>query len=587
MSATPGTRRCVVLHFKNTLVRSSASLLTCALTIPVTYAFEVQTENSDVKFRWDNTVKYSSALRLKSADAALMSNPNTDDGDHNFKKGLISSRLDLLSEIDVSYRDIGARVSGAAWYDSIYERNNGNPGFAGGAFPNQTSVASNQFTAATKKIHGSNAEFLDAFVYGKLDLGKQRVAVRAGKYAQQWGESLFLGANAIAGGMGPVDVVKLTSVPNTQFKEAIRPVQQISGQVQLTSDISIGAYYQYRWQPNRLPAVGSYFSQIDIVPDGGEQLLLAGPGSIFAANAPRLDDQRARNSGQGGFQFRYRADETDYGLYLIRFHNKNFQSVTNIGLVPTTIPAAACSAALHAQGIPIGTACFLAGGPTSYRLAYHEGINAFGGSASHAFDGVNLAIEASIRNNQDLASTGAVDLSALGVGAAANNSGNPAYATGNTAHVNISGIWSFQPNALFRESTFTGEIAWNRVLHIARNPSAVDPLATRDATAFRGVFTPAFRQVLPGLDLELPIGLGFSPKGSRSMALGSGALPPDGGGDISIGVETTYLNVWKAGLNYTHFFGSEGTFLNAANGYSYKQSLHDRDFVSFSIRTTF
>lgn len=46
----------------------------------------------------------------------------------------------------------------------------------------------------------------------------------------------------------PVDVVKLLSVPNTQFKEAIRPVQMLSGQVQLTSDVTLGGYYQLRWQ---------------------------------------------------------------------------------------------------------------------------------------------------------------------------------------------------------------------------------------------------------------------------------------------------------------------------------------------------
>ena len=48
--------------------------------------------------------------------------------------------------------------------------------------------------------------------------------VRAGKHSVLWGESLFFGTNAIAGGQQPFDVVKLLSVPSTQFKEAIRPV---------------------------------------------------------------------------------------------------------------------------------------------------------------------------------------------------------------------------------------------------------------------------------------------------------------------------------------------------------------------------
>lgn len=269
-------------------------------------AFQVDTGESGVKVTWDNTVKYSTAWRMKNPDPALTRNPNMDDGDRNFKKGLISNRLDLLSELDIAYKNVGARVSGAAWYDSEYLRSNDNPGFPGGAFPNQLSVGSNQFTQATRDIHGKNAEFLDAFVYGKFDLGEQRATVRLGQHALQWGESVFFGGNAIAGGMAPVDVVKLLSVPNTQFKEAIRPVPQISGQIQLTPNVSFGAYYQFNWEPNRLPAVGSYFSFVDTAADGGEQLLLAGPGSPFAANAPRVGDQLAGNSGQGGIQMRFR-----------------------------------------------------------------------------------------------------------------------------------------------------------------------------------------------------------------------------------------------------------------------------------------
>lgn len=555
-------------------------------------AFQVDTGNSDVKVTWDTTVKYSSAWRLKNSDATLTRNPNLDDGDRNFKKGLISNRLDLLSELDVAYKNVGARVSGAAWYDSEYLRANDNPGFSGGAFPNQLSVGSNQFTEATQRIHGRDAEFLDAFVYGKFDLGEQRTTVRLGKHALQWGESVFFGANAIAGGMAPVDVVKLLSVPNTQFKEAIRPVQQISGQIQLTPDVSIGAYYQFRWAPSRLPAVGSYFSAGDTSPDGGEQLLLTGPGSPFAANAMRVDDQRASNSGQGGVQMRFRVAETDYGLYAIRFHNKTFQQVINDGLAPTVVPAAACGGAFGPAGVAIGPTCFLAGAPVSYRLAYHEGITAFGGSVSHTFGNANFAAEASIRHNQDLASSGAFDASALG-GPATNNNSNPGYATGNTAHVNASVLWTLQPTPLFNEASLMAEVAWNRVLHVAHNPvnaigvAALDPRATRDAVAFRGVFTPTYRQVFPGLDIEVPVGLGFSPKGSRSMALGPGSFPSDGGGDFSIGVNGIYLDSWRLGLSYTHFFGPMDTFLNSANAFSYKQTQHDRDFLAISVRTTF
>jgi hypothetical protein len=558
-------------------------------------AFQFDTNNPDLNVSWDNTVKYSAAWRLRDPSSALTTTAaaaNQDDGDRNFNKGLISNRLDILSEFDVAYKNFGARLSGAAWHDSVYLESNDNPGFAGGAFPNQTSVAYDQFTSATRRIHGEGGELLDAFVFWKFNLGQSPAIVRFGKHSLQWGESLFFGANAIAGGMMPVDIVKLASVPNTQFKEAIRPVEMISGQVQLSSDVTLAGYYQFKWAANRLPAVGSYFSQTDTTPDGAEQLLLGLPtvatgGPFLQGNAPRVDDQQARNSGQGGLKLGIRSEETDYGIYLIRFHEKTPQQVANIGLMPVigVFPGPGCVVPGSVQVGP--TSCAMPGLPVSYRLVYPEGITAFGASVSHTFGDVNLALEGSIRHNQDLASSQASDTSALTGAAATNNSSNPAYAVGKTAHLNLSALWSLQPNALFKEASFVGELIWNRVLSVTKNAAALDPNATRDATALRFVFEPMYRQALPGLDVSVPIGVGYAPKGSRSMALGPGVLPADGGGDLTIGLNGTYLDAWRFSLAYTHYYGHEQTFLDANNHFTYQQSLKDRDFIAFSVRRTF
>ena len=521
-------------------------------------AMPIDTGNGDLAVNFDNTFKYSAAWRVKSADPALLGNANADDGDRNFGKGMISNRVDLLSEVDAVYaKRYGVRLSGAAWYDSVYNRQNDNPGFAGGAFPNQASVPYNEFTDATRRLHGRKAELLDAFVFGKFEIGDKSASVRLGRHSLLWGESLFLGGNAIAGTMSPVDVIKLISVPNTQFKEAIRPVPQVSGSVQLTPSLSVGAFYQFGWAAHRIPAVGSYFSSIDIVGDGAEQLLLPAQ-----APAQRLADQKARDRGQGGLQLRMQADETDYGLYLVRFHSKTPQAVTVLG------PAAP---------LPI----------TGYRLAYQEDITAFGASASHTFGSLNLAIEASIRHNQDLASTGAVDASAFG-GPATDNRDDPAYAVGKTAHVNLSAIWTMPRTPLFAEGILMAELGWNRALSVTKNPGAVDANATRDAWALRMQVEPVYRQVVGGLDLGVPIGLGYSPRGSRSMALGPAAWTPNDGGDITVGLNGTYLDVWRFSLACTHYFGHGDALVAPAGApYSYAQVWKDRDFVAFSLRRTF
>lgn len=529
-------------------------------------ATEIDVGNSDVTLRWDNTVKYSAAIRLKNADPVLLSNPNNDDGDRNFRKGLISSRADWLTEADVSWRkQLGARISAAAWYDSVYMRGNANPGFAGGAFPNQTSVPANEFTQATRDVHGRHAEVLDAFAFGRFELGDTSATVRAGRHSLLWGESLFFGGNAIAGGQMPVDVVKLVSVPGTQFKEAIRPVGMLSAQLPINSSVSLAAYVQTQWQASRTPAVGSYFSNADPAIDGGENLLL-GPG----LSAPRLPDQRARNSGQGGLQLRVRSEATDYGIYLIRFHEKAPQLVPVMALV--TPPA-----------VPQPTVV-----PSGYRLAYHEGITAWGASASRTFGDFNVAIEASVRSNQDLASSASADISAFAPSPPSDNRDNPAYAVGRTAHLNLSTLATLPATPLWREASLLAEIAWNRVLKVTKNAAAADANATRDGVALRFVLEPTYRGVLPGVDIGVPFGMGWAPRGSRPLAVPNPNMwVADGGGDVSLGVNGSFRDVWRFSLAATHYFGRAATFNDSANAFSWQQTLRDRDFVAASLRYSF
>src|SRR6266446_3438158 len=182
---------------------------------PTADAAEIDTGQPDLSLRWDNTLKYSTAARVRGQSPILTTasagpNPNvinSDDGDRNFGKGLISNRLDLLSEFDVAYRkDFGLRVSGAAWYDDVYNKRNDNdsPSTA-----NSLSVPNNQFTRDTRDLHGRKAEVLDAFAYANFDLGSTRAQFKVGKHTLLWGESLFFAQNGIAWGQAPLDIVKL------------------------------------------------------------------------------------------------------------------------------------------------------------------------------------------------------------------------------------------------------------------------------------------------------------------------------------------------------------------------------------------
>ncbi len=286
-------------------------------------AEQIDTGIPDLKIRWDNTIKYSAAFRTEGRDSRLTGAANYDDGDRNFGRGLISNRVDLLSEFDLSYQGYGFRVSGADWYDTVYNRSTDND--SAGAVNSLNS--SGRFNNDTRRLHGRQVELLDAFVFGKTDIDDTTLSGRAGRHALVWGESLFFGENGIAGGQSPIDVVKALSVPNTPFKELIRPVNQVSGQWQVAPALSFGAYYQLEWRKTRLPGAGSYFSTSDNLDVGGERIL-AGAAPFPGAATPafyRAGDLKARDGGQGGIQVKFQlpGGDTDFGVYATRFHAKD------------------------------------------------------------------------------------------------------------------------------------------------------------------------------------------------------------------------------------------------------------------------
>ncbi|HWH80843.1 MAG TPA: DUF1302 family protein, partial [Burkholderiaceae bacterium] len=382
------------------------------------YAFPIDVGNPDVRLRWDNTFKYSNAFRLNERSDKVTADARTDDGDRNFGKGLVSNRIDWLSELDVTYGQFGARLSGAAWYDDVYNKKNDNNS---PATSNNISVPHDEFTAGTRDRMGRKGELLDAFVFAKGSLGDMSGTVRLGRHALVFGEGLFFGGNGIGNAQGPIDLVKLLNVPSSQFKEVLRPVEQVSGQLQVTPKLSLAAYYQLKWEKSIIPPAGSYLSTSDIAGEGAES---AGP---FV----RQSDIKARNSGQGGLQLRYRFTDVEVGLFAARYHDKtpNFY----LTLDPATFA------------------------PSGLVNAYAEGIKTYGASFSTVAGGVNIAGEMSVRHNVPLVSDPQVV-----VAGAADNAGRAAYAVGKTAHAQLSAVYLLETTRLWQGGVLLAEVAWNR-----------------------------------------------------------------------------------------------------------------------------
>jgi hypothetical protein len=532
------------------LARLAVVAVALAAAAPVRAEELFQSNGWDL--RWDNTLRYTAAFRLSHYDEAVVADPNADDGDRNFAPGVISNRLDLLSELDLSHGPFGVEVSGAFWYDTVYHQSNSNDSPA--TF-NPYSVPHNHFTSATETLLGEDADLLNAFAYGSFDAGDIPVSFRIGRHTLLWGESLFFANNGIAAGQAPIDAIKAASEPEAEAKEVYLPVTQASLTIQPRPDLSFAFYYQFEWRRDRLPAAGSYFSDADFLDAGGERIIAA-PGQYLY----RTPDETPPAEGQFGAAVHVTLGETDYGFYALQFHAKEPQ------LLIFNFPGG---------GDSVG----------AYWLTFPSYIQAYGGSFSTYIGESTVAGEVSLRRNMPLVSQTLFSLPGGGGGgygggiatAALRTPDDPTpdvldYAAGDTLQAQLSSVFTLSPNGFWQGADLSAEIAVNDRLNVTRSPALLASGRNSFAAAFRGVFEPHYYQVLPQLDLSLPIGFGYDVIGRSSVDSSMNY----GAGDIEFGVSATYRTVWEGSVTFTHFFGSAD-----------RQPFSDRDFISLSVQRTF
>ena len=217
-------------------------------------------------------------------------------------------------------------------------------------------------------------------------------------------------------------------------------------------------------------------------------------------------------------------------MYAAKYDDKAPISVLNVGSIA-------------------GAAGAFGGG--AYNLMYAKNISVYGASFSTVLNGTNVAGEISTRQNTPLAVPG--DLIINSAIANADNDKNTPYARGNSLHLNLSAISLFGGNGFWGAASLVGELAYNKLLDVtyqpAYAPTAPNPLNsthTDGATAIRIVFQPEFFQVLPNVDLQVPIGVGYGLSGRSAVVL----LSPEKGGDFTIGFNATINRSWKAGLTF-------------------------------------
>lgn len=279
-------------------------------------------------FSWDNTFTYGATYRLDDPDLDIIGSANGgtafsvngDNGNLNYDTGIASNTVQLTSELEVRRNNFGFFVRGWGFYDEETEDN----------ARNRTELSSD----ALERV-GSRAELRDAYAWVNFRIGNKPAELRAGDQVVSWGESTFIqgGINII----NPIDVTALRT-PGAELRNALLPVGLVWGSFSLTDNLTLEAFYEYRWDEIEIDPSGSYFSTTDFVGDGGDTVFLAfgdvpdippfsdpsDPTRPFLG-VPRESDVDADDGGQYGAALRWfvpALGETEFGFYYIDYNSR-------------------------------------------------------------------------------------------------------------------------------------------------------------------------------------------------------------------------------------------------------------------------
>ena len=482
--------------------------------------------------RLDTAVRISLGLRTEGMDQALLQNANTDDANRAFRPGVNSGRVDVTSLLDVTRGNLGFELSADGWYDAIYHRADANHDAA--TF-NPVGIAPDQFPADTRRLLGSTIELGTAVVHDRFELAGVPVTVRVGRQSVLWGESLFFPQDGIAAGQAPVDEIKALSQPLAQNRELFLPVAQALVRADLGHGFSVQGYEQFEWRRNRSPGVASYFSVNDFADTGGERVFLPDGNSLF-----RGKDSTPDGFGQFGAAFRYASDVIDLGFYALRYNSKD-------GFIQLE--------------------------PGAYHLVFPHGIEMAGVSASTYAGDSTLTAEISTRWHMPLVSNGFAGISGSSEPAPGQPAGLPrGYATGQTLTALMSYERHLPTGRLWQGANLDAELSMTDLLDVQSGAAFRLPGSTRFASSAEAVFAPQYFQVLPHLDLSVPVGVQYGLSGRSSVDPGQIARV----GTVTLSVLATYRTVWQLGASFTHFLGPLS-----------QQPLADRDFVILSMARDF
>ncbi|MGH8458907.1 MAG: DUF1302 domain-containing protein, partial [Nevskiales bacterium] len=267
---------------------------------------------------------------------------NGDNGNLNYDKGdLVGGAFKMTSDLNLSWRNFGALVRASYFYDEP------NVDFDD-QHPDRTfQPAETRRPKAVEKLIGTDLERLDSYVFGTFPfIGERQLTVRLGDQVLNWGESSFLVANSL-NHIAPPSVARLRA-PALDIKELFIPVGMLYLGTEIVPNLSMEAFYQYKWQPTVPDPVGSFYSTSDTFGAGGTYAMLSfgkvaedptqsydpalnpddATGLLGSSSRTilRIADRTPKDGGQYGFKLAYFAENfnggTEFSGYYMNYHSR-------------------------------------------------------------------------------------------------------------------------------------------------------------------------------------------------------------------------------------------------------------------------
>lgn len=311
---------------------------------------------------------------------------------------------------------------------------------------------------------GSDLQYLDSYLYGKLPLwGERELHFKLGRQLVNWGESTTLILNSI-NSSNPINANNFYRVGN-QIEEDFVPINMIDLNADIVEGLTLEGYYQLEWKPLEAPAPGSYFSDIGVGTNNAGRVLSFGFGqfpidedclgklgdNVLTALAPtcssvqRLPDWEPRTAGQFGLKLNWYVDDlndgTDLGFYVENYHSRlpyaSFFAAypscaraegnalgNNATSLATMIQDCPDFPLLHQGDARQGTSSLLQVDTTRFVLEYPENIHLFGLSFNTTVGNYALQGEVAYRPNKPM-QVDAHDLGFAALGAQITRCGQP------------------------------------------------------------------------------------------------------------------------------------------------------------------